>query len=372
MKLLKIMLYDEEVYTAPKNPTAKSCSYDNSRSQLTSINVQDAIDEVLQFVKDSGGSGGGGASSASNVSYDNAITNLASTDVQNAIGELLMRLSNSENIDYDNTGSGLKSDKVKTAIDEVTKKINDHITGTAVPTNAGYSNSIYRGKDITSVGLDKIYEVIKDGTFKDLYVGDIIFETITVDSIEINVKFAIAGFNLFPNALDQSGKAFGNHITLIPVDCILPYKMCETDDTSAGYIDSVMNGTELPKIDAALTTIFGDKLLQYNMKLSNALGADNKSHDVGDWPAKSCLMSEMQVFGTMVLSNLVDNQSMFNQFPIFRLNPSMMNSLSKQAYWLSGVASATEFCCYSSGLPSKKAASTSLGIRPFINIGFMA
>lgn len=370
MKLIKIMLYDSQIYTAPSS-LAKDYRYSNASSGLTSVNVQDAIDELANNLSSiGGGSGGGsGSSNASDIKFDNSLSGLSSDNVQNAIGELAYMFNNSANVQYDNSKSGLASTNIKDAIDELKHMLSDYISSAAVPECAGYSNSIYRGKNITSKGLDAIYESIKNGKFSDMYVGDIITVSLTIDSVTSNVDFLIAGFNLF-SGIGSSAFA-GNHITLIPKgnSIMTASAMNSTDITTGGYVGSKMYTTVLPKLQAALEAAFGDKLIGVEMKLSNSV-TGGVSDGVSDFIAtKVKLLSEMELLGTIAYSNIYDNITSMRQFPIFRLSPETINAGN---YWLSSVASDTEFCAYNgNGHIDKKAASSVLGVRPYFNIGFM-
>lgn len=157
-----VLTFDGTNWDAGQLPTydADDIGYDNTVSQLTATNVQDAVDELAAGKQDtltfdstptSGSSnpvtsdgiynaiqgsvsgvasfnGRTGAVSpaahdydADQVDYDNTTSGLSATDVQGAIDEVNGK--EASDIPYDNTSSGMTATDVQDAIDEVDGKI---------------------------------------------------------------------------------------------------------------------------------------------------------------------------------------------------------------------------------------------------------
>ena len=80
-----------------------------------------------------------------------------------------MEEESGESIGYNNESSGLNAENLQEAVDELAGKANALENGYD---NAGYHNSVFRGKYLgTSVTAEQ-HAQIAAGTFKDLYIGD--------------------------------------------------------------------------------------------------------------------------------------------------------------------------------------------------------
>jgi len=127
------------------------------------------------------------------------------------------------------TFSGLKTES-KTpvgAINEVNGKI-------MVFPNAGYHNSIYRGKYLGDEVTADQYAAIAAGTFDDMYIGD--YWTIN------GVNWRIAHFDYWLNCGDTGSGTTEHHVVVIPDTILYSAKMNETNITTGGYMHSLMRG----------------------------------------------------------------------------------------------------------------------------------
>ena len=80
-----------------------------------------------------------------------------------------MEEESGESIGYNNESSGLNAENLQEAVDELAGKANALENGYD---NAGYHNSVFRGKYLgTSVTAEQ-HAQIAAGTFKGLYIGD--------------------------------------------------------------------------------------------------------------------------------------------------------------------------------------------------------
>lgn len=224
--------------------------------------------------------------------------------------------------------------------------------------NAGYHNSIYRGKNLGNTVTDEMYASITAGTFDDMFVGDY---------FTINGRvYRIAGFNLIKNCGDTI--SVGNCVCIVPDASMGSYAMNSTNTTEGGYTGSEMRTTHLASITETIETDFGSlHVLSYRDILPIASG-DGQASGWEWYDCKVELMSEVMVYGTKVWGNSGYEVGCLNeQFPLFRLNPESIHR--RFAYWLRSVGSATDFALVSiNGGAYDGNASNSLGVRPFFFI----
>ena len=232
--------------------------------------------------------------------------------------------------------------------------------------NAGYHNSIYRGKDLGTSVTDEMYAAITAGTFDDLFVGDYFTINGTI--------YRIAGFNLIKNCGDNV--SIGNNMCLVPDSALYNDQMHNTDsgeyesgsvanDTTGAYANSDMRTTNLTQATNKIITDFGSShVISYRDILPNAT-ADGQASGWAWYDCKVELMSEVMVYGTKVWGNSGYEIGCLNeQFPLFRLNPESIHR--RFSYWLRSVRSATDFATVAYyGGASNAVASGAYGVRPF-------
>ena len=240
-------------------------------------------------------------------------------------------------------------------------------------------NGIYRGKNFgTFTSLSAVEQFLSDhgvstGLFNDLYLGDYF----KVQDGTYNVEWEIAGFDTY---YQKGDTAFTNHhIALIPKTNLLTSKMNDTNDTTGGYYNSYMHQSVIPTIDTNLATILGNHLLARRALLSNAMNKDLTSGAGAGWmgsttgwdwyTVKSCLMSEVAVYGSKVFSSSFhDIGEDCERLPIFQFKG---HSHTRQWFWLRAVASASSFARASdAGAAGNYAAGgAGGGVRPLICVG---
>lgn len=246
----------------------------------------------------------------------------------------------------------------------------DAVIGKTNISSAGFHNSIYRGKDITSYFNDgTLYQRIA-GTngfepFEDLFVGDYfkmprkIKAPSSYDEGTDIVK--IAGFNLHWNNYGTFRK---NHVTLIPATHFGSDVMMNSNgSTSGGYKGSEMNTKEIGAvvtsgkadgtINQQLYSVFGSHLQTVKELITTAVDnarynrfgqATGASSNYSWIDVQAVLMSEIEVYGSVVWSSSgYDTGTAKSQLPIFRLNTNDMIP-DGVYYWLKDVASADHFC----------------------------
>lgn len=221
--------------------------------------------------------------------------------------------------------------------------------------NAGYHNSIYRGKNLGDTVTDEMYASITAGTFDDMFVGDY---------FTINGRvYRIAGFNLIKNCGDNI--SVGNCVCIVPDASMGTYAMNSTATSEGGYAGSEMRTTHLASIAETVETDFGS---QHVLSYRDILPNETTNGQASNWAWTDCkveLMSEVMVYGTKVWGNSGYEVGCLNeQSPLFRLNPESIHR--EFGYWLRSVGSATGFA-YASiyGSAAFANATKSYEVRPF-------
>lgn len=211
--------------------------------------------------------------------------------------------------------------------------------------------NIFRGKHLGESITEEQLEVIRDGSFADLYVGDY---------WEINgVKYRIADINYWKNVgYPESEKVQKPHILIVPDTILGSGQMNTGNSTSGGYRSSAMKSTKLNQIADALPDTFKSLLLTHRMFSDGAW--INASVD---------LMSEVMVHGTYVCTDNNNRQtSDTQQLSLFRLCPALKSI--GQNYWLRNVAGSQTYTLISQyGDASSDMATSTYGIRPVFAIG---
>ena len=112
--------------------------------------------------------------------------------------------------------------------------------------NAGFHNSIYRGKNLTGVyTIEQICSRISNGTFDDLFIGDYFDITISTSyTSSETVRCVLAGFDTYYMNGDSSFNS--HHAVIVPKNCFSALApMNSTNTTKGGFIGSNMWKTVL-------------------------------------------------------------------------------------------------------------------------------
>lgn len=268
-------------------------------------------------------------------------------------------------------------------LDETGLKIVDAINSKGIMdiinTQGLSHNCIYRGKNWgTFTSLSAVEQFLSDhgvstGLFNDLYLGDYF----VLQDGTYNKAWEIAGFDTYLHKGDSDFAT--HHLALIPKTNLTSSKMNDTDDTTGGYANSYMHKTVIPAVDANLTKVLGNHLLSRRAYLTTTVNKDIASNagagwkgasTAGDWfTVKSCLMSEVAVYGSTIFSSsFFDTAEDCERLPIFQFKG---HSYTRQWFWLKAVASGSDFAdAHNDGYPGNGSASSAGGgVRPLICVG---
>lgn len=264
-----------------------------------------------------------------------------------------------EDIPYDNTASGLTATDVQAALDEII----------VLNKNAGYHNSIYRGKNLGNAVTEAQYTAINTGTFEDMYIGD--YWVIHDDLTNKDITWRIAHFDYWLNCGDTN--TITHHIVIIPDTILYSAKMNETNTTEGGYLHSKMRGGitytdfsqgNLAQAKTIIETAFGSAhILSHRELLSSA--SDSSGATAWTWADSTVdLISEVMAYGCKVWANSAYDVGIDKeQLALFRHDHSRIANRSHQ--WLRSVSSSAAFASvHYNGHASDSIASYSGGVRP--------
>ena len=231
---------------------------------------------------------------------------------------------------------------------------------------AGYHNSVFRGKDITSYLTDgTLFTRISSGSFEDLFVGDYI--------VKNNITWRIAGFDVYLHKGDT--ELTKHHAIIVPDKHLTTAQMNSSNTTVGGYVASAMYTTTLPSIlETYITPVFGSHVIEIRNLLTtginasgyNRWGTNSGCSNAWEWRSRKVdLMNENQVFGSISWSSSGFETGSDNcQLPLFRLAPEYITNRSYW-YWLRNVVDSSRFAYVGSyGNSSSAGASATGGVRP--------
>ena len=231
---------------------------------------------------------------------------------------------------------------------------------------AGYHNSIFRGKNVTSYLTDgTLFTRISSGSFEDLFVGDYI--------VKNNITWRIAGFDVYLHKGDT--ELTKHHAIIVPDKHLTTAQMNSSNTTVGGYVASAMYTTTLPSVlETYITPVFGSHVIEIRNVLTKGINPSGYnrwgtnsgcSNDWAWYSRKVDLMNENQVFGSISWSSSGFETGSDNcQLPLFRLAPEYITNRSYW-YWLRNVVDSSRFAIvFYLGYSSYYDASATGGVRP--------
>lgn len=256
-----------------------------------------------------------------------------------------------------------------------------------LPSTAAAHNSIYRGKDLTAYWTSgNMSKAIKAGTFDDIFPGDYIIKSVTVDGKAYsNIKWIVGDLDYFLHrGVTETAE---HHLILFPENNIGTAQMNSTNTTANGYQGSDMWKNVIPKYTTGIVSAFGsDHVLEHDELLTNAMNANAASAAGAGWTgsaywnwAGSYGKTDGSYPWVKVKVNIFNQAMMFGNHP-FASSGQEEGNCNKQlaafrygqnftrAYWcwLRDVASATNFAdAHYNGYASFNLASDVGGVRPY-------
>ena len=214
-------------------------------------------------------------------------------------------------------------------------------------------NNIYRGitlvDTVENTGkytLEQLHTLVTAGDFSDIYIGDIIKvnraavtytlpnNTSTTDPAQI-VEWVVMGINTYLHYGDGDANKINDfHLVLVPKNAFTQKAvMNTTNTTTGGYLNSVLWETILPSYENAISNCLNNHLLSYRCQSSNNMNSTAASPGYSGWVGATSgrswhdvlidLLTEQQITGCGVTSNLYDLSFGFSQLPGFKLNTQL-------------------------------------------------
>lgn len=212
---------------------------------------------------------------------------------------------------------------------------------------------IYRGKSLgTSVTQDQ-YDAIKQGNFKDIYIGD--YWTIN------GLTYVVADIDYWLYKGDTPCTT--HHVVLVPKAQMYTAKMNNENITTGAYVGSVMYKTNLQSAKNTINAAFGtDHILKHRVLLANATNGST-SNAYAWYDSTVDLMNREMVFNTQN-TNIYDTGIDDIQLSLFTLKGT--DAIKTGSYWwLRGVYNAASFYFVNNdGSENLDFASYDLGVRP--------
>lgn len=276
---------------------------------------------------------------------------------------------------------------------DVVEKGNLHaVTSNAVAEITSNHNGIFRGKCLNGdksklyptlpIGntnylpgggytIEQVMTNIAAGNFEDIYTGDYFIDA-------ENKVYRIAALDTEMNKGDTP--LTSHHAVIVPDFALTTTHWNSTDTAAGGYNSSAVQAYCDGDGKTIIESVFGaNHVLTVRDLLSSDINASAVSPGYSGWQGiasswtfsshKARLMSEVEVFGSKVLSGAYDIGTANEQFPLFRLMPQLATGL-RYDYWLSGIASAVYACFISNGgNTSSNTTSRIFGVRPRFLVG---
>lgn len=262
-----------------------------------------------------------------------------------------------------------------------------HVDGTTeqlqiVANNAGAHNAVYRGKDLTAYfDSGEMSKAIAAGTFKDIYPGDYITKSVTINGTTYSdVKWMVGDLDYFLGHGDTSILT-QHHVLMFPDTCLGNSYMNPTNTTEGAYMGSYMYTTMIPLVNAGIQAAFGashvvshreamSKLINATMACASGNGWTGSTYWwSGEWAdVLSNLFTENMVYGANIFSS--SPQDVCNgcrQVAAFRHDSSIyIGGTKRETWWLRAVAFSINFAGVDgAGFASCDLASRVLGVRPY-------
>lgn len=319
------------------------------------------------------------------------------------------------------TSNGVNVDDTGTVTSGNTKLVTGGtVFGAVVPiqNNAGYHNSIFRGKNLGDTLTEAQSAAIQAETFDDLFIGDYWEKTIqftyysaatdltavagktyyadtagttleeqpaegtdiseagycVANNVNASFKFRIADFNYYYNIGDTNFTT--PHIVIVPDTQLYSAQMHITN--TGGYVAGAANTTEggymatdlfkgLVAAENAFIAMFGAEHIPSHRVMLPTTCTGGRYTGWGWQSRKADILTEQQVYGARAWGAPANNgysiASQKTQLSLFKLNPASINN--RQHYWLQDVYSSASFCLVNAdGGANGYYASYSIGVRP--------
>lgn len=218
-------------------------------------------------------------------------------------------------------------------------------------------NAVFRGKNLDNYTISQLHQMISNGDFSDIYVGDYIDVSIPWGNGYEDHRFRVAGVNIFLGTGSSSGVFNTPHIVLVSdYTCASPRVWNSSTDISEGYYGSSIYNLTIPLYNTAFQNAFYNYILSHDIAVTTEVSTGQDIHSMmspygigvssnsTNAQAYLNLMNEVQVMGYPVWSSSgYDICCQTGQFPLFRLAPQyrwsylVSDKTTPAIYWLTNI-----------------------------------
>lgn len=351
--------------------SAEASAASQTAAKTSETNAASSEANAKAYATSAGDSATAAANSAKTLTYATSDEAAAGTATDRMINPVTLKSVLDTNL------SPIKTDisdlQTATSVDS----IRDMILNQIIPQSAAAHNALYRGKDLTSYfDSGEMSKAIAAGTFDDIFPGDYITKTVTVNGTTYtDVKWVVGDLDYHLHRGDTETTA--HHVVLYPETNIGSARMNPTDTTAGGYQNSEMWNTTIPKYAAGIVNAFGsDNVLVHRERLTKAMdsnaysgaggmGNGTTTYTGGEWTNVTVnLFNEAMMHGhAPFASSGRDTYDCNKQLAAFRYG---QNFTRTSWCWLRDVASAIYFANVSVGGEADCSnASGVSGVRPY-------
>lgn len=351
--------------------SAAASAASQTAAKISETNAASSEANAKAYATSAGDSAAAAASSAKTLTYATSDEAAAGTATNRMINPVTLKSVLDTNL------SPIKTNISDLQVATSAESIRDMILNQIIPQSAAAHNALYRGKDLTSYfDSGEMSKAIAASTFADIYPGDYITKSVTVDGTTYsNIKWIVADLDYHLHRGDTETTA--HHVVMIPENNIGMSKMNDSDTTAGGYQGSYMWGTTIPKYVTGITAAFGsDHVLTHRERLTKQIDANAYAggggmgngatvYTDGEWVNVSVnIPNEAMLYGhAPFASSGRDTYDCNKQLAVFRYG---QNFTRTSWCWLRDVASAIHFAYVGAhGEADYYGASHVAGVRPY-------
>lgn len=238
--------------------------------------------------------------------------------------------------------------------------------------NTGLTN--YRSNKVGASNLTNAWyngtlkSEIAAGNFSNVKPGDYIVGT------DSGSSYIVVGFDSYYETGANGSHFMKHHLVMMAARtntdmANISNKMNTSATTSGGYVGSAMFTTWLPDyVEDYLTPDFGENLLTFPLRLSNATSSGKSSNNA--WQnVQAAIPCEKEVVGCLVFGNEQDMGNSVNQFPLFK-QYTINNMYPNTTIQLRDIANGSNYSLLSgNGYVANLSAANISNVKPVFCIG---
>lgn len=359
--------------------SAKAAAASQTAAKTSETNAAASEASAKAYATSSSDSATAAAASAKTLTYATSAEATAGTATDRMINPATLKTVLDTDLSPINTN--ITNLQKATTVDS----IRDMILNQIIPQSAAAHNAFYRGKDLTSYFTSgEMSKAIAAGTFADIFPGDYIKKSVTIDGTEYkDVIWRVGDLDYNYNRGYTNQQV--HHVLMVPDIALGTAKMNSSNTTAGGYQGSAMWNTTIPKYVTGIQNAFGAGHVMEHMELlTNNMDSSSKSASVSSWSGMACMdwskgstgknghpwatvnvniFNTIMMFGSPLGSSYQMDYSCNKQVALFRLG---QNFVKDTWCWLRDVSNSSVFArVCGDGIAGSYGASAASGVRPY-------